>query len=131
MKEITVSMLLNQTFQSWAALYAAGLGAGGEPKVESERLTPRGVMDMCAAVSASGDLRRGHARRRRRDGCGRGGVVDMCPAMSSSSDLLAVASYCDWLWAFEFQALETEVAMFREANPSCSAVVAARARIET
>ena len=37
-------------------MYALGLGTGGEPKVEPERLTPRGIMDICTTVSTSGDL---------------------------------------------------------------------------
>lgn len=54
------------------------------------------------------------------------GVVDMSPAVSPSGDLLAVASYGDRPWAFDFRALETEVAVFRAADPGRRAVVAAR-----
>ena len=46
--------------------------------------------------------------------------------MSASGDLFALASYGDWPWAFDFRVLETEVAVFRAADPSRRAVVAAR-----
>lgn len=87
----------DRPFRSWAAVYAAELGAGRErnPEPQPQRLTPRGVVDMSPAVSASGDL-------------------------------LAVASYGDRPWAFDFRALETEVAVFRASDPSRRAVVAAR-----
>jgi dipeptidyl aminopeptidase/acylaminoacyl peptidase len=54
------------------------------------------------------------------------GVVDMSPAVSGSGDLLAVASYGDRPWAFDFRVLETEVAVFRVADPSRRAVVVPR-----
>ncbi|KAL6841760.1 hypothetical protein ACP4OV_028272 [Aristida adscensionis] len=79
-----------QPFRSWAAVYAADMGGGAV-----ERVTPRGVVDMSPAVSASGEL-------------------------------LAVASYGDRPWAFDFRVLETEVAVFRAADPSRRVVVAAR-----
>ncbi|XP_062189376.1 uncharacterized protein LOC133892544 [Phragmites australis] len=81
-----------QPFRSWAAVYAADVG-GGEGEVE--RVTPRGVVDMSPAVSASGEL-------------------------------VAVASYGDRPWAFDFRVLETEVAVFRAADPARRVVAAAR-----
>uniref|UniRef100_A0A0D9X202 Dipeptidylpeptidase IV N-terminal domain-containing protein n=1 Tax=Leersia perrieri TaxID=77586 RepID=A0A0D9X202_9ORYZ len=54
------------------------------------------------------------------------GVVDMSPAVSGSGELVAVASYGDRPWAFDFRALETEVAVFRAGNPARRAVVARR-----
>ncbi|KAF8668884.1 hypothetical protein HU200_052088 [Digitaria exilis] len=81
----------HQPFQSWAAVYAAGLDGHGKV----ERVTPRGVVDMSPAVSASGDL-------------------------------IAVASYGDRPWAFDFRgALETEVAVFRASDPAPRRVVVA------
>ncbi|KAL6657046.1 hypothetical protein ACP70R_004826 [Stipagrostis hirtigluma subsp. patula] len=80
-----------QPFRSWAAVYAADLG--GERAVT--RVTPRGVVDMSPAVSASGEL-------------------------------VAVASYGDRPWAFDFRVLETEVAVFRAADPERRVVAAAR-----
>ncbi|KAJ1292096.1 hypothetical protein BS78_02G366200 [Paspalum vaginatum] len=77
-----------QPFRSWAAVYSARLGG-------VERVTPRGVVDMSPAVSASGAL-------------------------------LAVASYGDRPWAFDFRVLETEVAVFRASDPERRVVVAAR-----
>ncbi|WVZ66830.1 hypothetical protein U9M48_015997 [Paspalum notatum var. saurae] len=82
-----------QPFRSWAAVYSARLGGAGSASVE--RVTPRGVVDMSPAVSASGAL-------------------------------LAVASYGDRPWAFDFQVLETEVAVFRASDPARRVVVAAR-----
>ncbi|KAF0895111.1 hypothetical protein E2562_006818 [Oryza meyeriana var. granulata] len=54
------------------------------------------------------------------------GVVDMSPAVSVSGELVAVASYGDRPWAFDFRVLETEVAVFRAADPARRVVVAAR-----
>lgn len=54
------------------------------------------------------------------------GVVDMSPAVSASGELLAVASYGERPWAFDFRVLETEVAVFRAADPARRVVVAAR-----
>ncbi|XP_062188137.1 uncharacterized protein LOC133891441 [Phragmites australis] len=54
------------------------------------------------------------------------GVVDMSPAVSASGELVAVASYGDRPWAFDFQALETEVTIFRAAEPARRIVAAAR-----
>lgn len=54
------------------------------------------------------------------------GVVDMSPAVSASGELLAVASYGDRPWAFDFRVLETEIAVFRAADPARRVVVAAR-----
>ncbi|XP_051214149.1 uncharacterized protein [Lolium perenne] len=54
------------------------------------------------------------------------GVVDMSPAVSASGEVLAVASYGERPWAFDFQVLETEVAVFRAADPARRVVVAAR-----
>ncbi|TVU37651.1 hypothetical protein EJB05_10977, partial [Eragrostis curvula] len=80
----------DRPFRSWAAVYAADLGGG-----EVTRVTPRGVVDMSPAVSASGAL-------------------------------VAVASYGDRPWAFDFRVLETEVAVFRAAEPARRVVVARR-----
>lgn len=54
------------------------------------------------------------------------GVVDMSPAVSSSGELVAVASYGDRPWEFDFRVLETEVVVFRAADPARRLVVAAR-----
>ncbi|CAM0906972.1 unnamed protein product [Alopecurus aequalis] len=54
------------------------------------------------------------------------GVVDMSPAVSASGEFLAVASYGERPWAFDFRVLETEVAVFRAADPTRRVVVAAR-----
>uniref|UniRef100_A0A0A9FTQ5 Dipeptidylpeptidase IV N-terminal domain-containing protein n=1 Tax=Arundo donax TaxID=35708 RepID=A0A0A9FTQ5_ARUDO len=81
-----------QPFRSWAAVYMADLGSGDG---EVTRVTPRGVVDMSPAVSASGEL-------------------------------VAVASYGDRPWAFDFRVLETEVAVFRAADPARRVVAAAR-----
>ncbi|XP_040381639.1 uncharacterized protein LOC102705738 [Oryza brachyantha] len=54
------------------------------------------------------------------------GVVDMSPAVSASGELVAVASYGHRPWAFDFRVLETEVAVFRAADPAGRVVVAAR-----
>lgn len=54
------------------------------------------------------------------------GVADMSPAVSASGELLAVASYGERPWAFDFRELETEVAVFRAADPARRVVVAAR-----
>ncbi|KAL5198740.1 hypothetical protein ABZP36_002252 [Zizania latifolia] len=54
------------------------------------------------------------------------GVVDMSPAVSASGELVAVASYGDRPWAFDFRVLDTEVAVFRAADPARRVVVAAR-----
>uniref|UniRef100_A0A0E0LNW0 Dipeptidylpeptidase IV N-terminal domain-containing protein n=1 Tax=Oryza punctata TaxID=4537 RepID=A0A0E0LNW0_ORYPU len=54
------------------------------------------------------------------------GVVDMSPAVSASGELVAVASYGDRPWAFDFRVLETEVAVFRAADPARRFVVAER-----
>lgn len=80
----------DKPFTSWAAVYAAELKGGAVTRV-----TPRGVVDMSPAVSASGEL-------------------------------LAVASYGDRAWAFDFRVLETEVAVFRASDPARRAVVAQR-----
>jgi Tol biopolymer transport system component len=80
----------DKPFRSWAAVYAAGEHGGGVA-----RITPRGVVDMSPAVSASGDL-------------------------------VAVASYGDRPWAFDFRVLETEVAVFRASDPARRVVVAGR-----
>ncbi|VAH43343.1 unnamed protein product [Triticum turgidum subsp. durum] len=54
------------------------------------------------------------------------GVADMSPAVSASGELLAVASYGERPWAFDFHVLETEVAVFRAADPARRVVLAAR-----
>lgn len=54
------------------------------------------------------------------------GVVDMSPAVSDSGELVAVASYGDRPWAFDFRVLETEVAVFRAADPARRVVVVGR-----
>ncbi|TKW36106.1 hypothetical protein SEVIR_2G418600v4 [Setaria viridis] len=82
----------DRPFRSWAAVHAAGLGGEGGAV---ERVTPRGVVDMSPAVSASGEL-------------------------------VAVASYGDRPWAFDFRVLETEIAVFRAADPARRVVVAGR-----
>jgi hypothetical protein len=57
------------------------------------------------------------------------GIVDMSPAVSASGELLAIASYGERPWAFDFQVLETEVAVFRAADPARRVVVATRRRL--
>ncbi|KAK3127831.1 hypothetical protein QOZ80_7AG0578960 [Eleusine coracana subsp. coracana] len=83
-----------QVFRSWAAVYAAELkgGGGGGSSSKVTRVTPRGVVDMSPAVSASGEL-------------------------------VAVATYGDRAWAFDFRVLETEVAVFRACDPARRVVV--------
>ncbi|XP_072975539.1 uncharacterized protein [Typha angustifolia] len=53
-------------------------------------------------------------------------VVDFSPAVSQSGDLIAVASYGSRKWKGDFRELETEITVFRAADPSRRTVVCGR-----